>query len=138
MNNIFVLCLFLTACSSDLKPNTCYVKWTKQEYKYLYKQGLGKTREEKCKNNLLFPIWKNGGIYIKEKGVIFDISDENGDKYVTHLINSNMIPRDHYQEEELYRSLMGMEFKVDHLKLEIMIKEYEQVDCEQYEDSEYL
>jgi hypothetical protein len=138
MKYLTILCLILSGCTSNtIKSDTCYVKWSKQEYKDKYLAGLGKTREEKSDKHLLFPMWENGGIYVTENGARFDISDENGSKLLDKIIKENFTLPD-YRREDVYRSLMAVEIKIGKTELSKMVKEYEQVDCEQYQESTYL
>ena len=116
----------------------CFVRWKNPIDKDKHLKGLGLTREEKSKKNLLFPIWKNGGVIVRsrlEKGyaVVFDISETGQSSYVSNIVNQNF-----FSTPELMQQLLTITWKIEERDFLTIIKDHEQVDCKDFSEFQVL
>lgn len=146
---IFLLIIGLTGCVSSPKKynienleGSCFVKWSNPEYKKMYNKGIGKSYEAKMTNNLLFPVWKNQGIYVFEKVdntylVKFDLSDKQGQQRVEKIIKSNFFMGE-VIDQELMLIMADQMWKVPQKELIDMIEKYDKVNCRDYFSSQFM
>lgn len=149
MKNLILLIglsALIASCSTtqikEIKNNPsyplCFVKWEVPEHKEKYIKGLDMSRVEKIKNELLFPLWKNGGIIIQEKIgdsfiVAFDMSESSQREYVEKIVNQNFIV-----SPNLMKELMFASWIIKEKDLSKMLKDHEQVVCNKYLDSQFM
>lgn len=140
--------LLITSCASFqkteiYKPDTCFVSWRTKEDQKKYHDGKGLTREEKSKKSLMIPIFSN---------TMFVILNDEGENYTVHgyankeefelmkdYLEKHLVLSEH-QEKEFARIYMFSKKLIPKKAMaeKIRSEKYEQVDCEEYQESIYL
>lgn len=141
---LFFMTFLMVACASGSKINEkqiqkgqCYVRWNNNDYKKIYQEGKGLSKEERSAQNKTFPMWQNEGIYVVEEldqnhfGVLFDPSDKTKEIYIEKMKNFlvKMEP-----SMESYLNTARFKFKED--ELVSILKTYELVNCKEYQNSQ--
>jgi hypothetical protein len=154
--NKYLMCLLTmlsTGCVSKsvIKSNfredilqgpICYVDWKDPNDNLKYIMGYGKSKEEKIKQSLQFSSQKNGGVLILGKisptqfAVVFDILEPLRVKKVKEIQDQYFYELDRQGLETLV-FLTGQVFKVNSSELKTELKDYEEVDCHNFFDSQY-
>lgn len=150
MSLIFISCASINTVheskdsASVIKSNSCYVKWSKPEYKEMYEKGLSLTREEKSEQDLLIPVFNNEVFLVFDKidsttyAVRYPLSKVLSDR-IEKIIDQNFVlsPGD-TARKNLMQSLAFLTYKITEADLKNSLQGFELVDCEKYQDSLFL
>lgn len=141
---LFFMTFFMVSCASSFKNHEkqiqkgqCYVRWNNNDYKKIYQAGKGLSKEERISQNKIFPMWQNEGIYVVEDlgknvfGVLFDPSDKTKDIYI-EKIKKFLVKMDPSMESYLNTA----RFKFHENELNSILKDYELVNCKEYQNSQ--
>ena len=132
---------FLPSCSSVktghqreesiVKPNSCYVKWSRPENKEKYDKGLGLKKEEKKKQSLLISILDNESFFVLDElsPNIYLVRYSIG-KNLMFVLADEFNSLDEYKPAPKY-----LTYKTGAKEIKESIQGFELVDCHQYLDS---